>query len=186
MRAAATRTKTIVGRGDGTSQLRQLGIAGRKTQPERGRRLRLGRPSAVGRGEREKGAAEQRAERRWRGDQDQVDSRRENVCACSSAVGEYATSKFSNFSEKGKLTFLRRDRMYYLTERTMNVCRSRGTQLTAHRRRARVGSINTLSLPTGSVPALYQLFSAAMHTATEAGPALGSGGAAPPLPPGGA
>ena len=24
---------------------------------------------------------------------------------------------------------LRRDRMYYLTERTMNVCRSRGTQL---------------------------------------------------------
>ena len=87
MRAAATRTKTIVGRGDGTSQLRQLGIAGRKTQPERGRRLRLGRPSAVGRGEREKGAAG--AERRWRGDQDQVDSRRENVCACSSAVGEY-------------------------------------------------------------------------------------------------
>ena len=60
VRAAATRTKTIVGRGDGTSQLRQLGIAGRKTQPERGRRLRLGRPSAVGRGEKEKGAAEQR------------------------------------------------------------------------------------------------------------------------------
>ena len=65
VRAAATRTKTIVGRGDGTSQLRQLGIAGRKTsaltQPERGRRRRLvGQPSAVGRGEREKGAAEQR------------------------------------------------------------------------------------------------------------------------------
>ena len=102
VRAAATRTKTIVGRGDGTSQLRQLGIAGRKTQPERGRRLRLGRPSRWPRRKREGSCG---AERRWRGDQDQVDSRRENVCACSSAAGEYATSKFSNFSEKGKLTF---------------------------------------------------------------------------------
>ena len=29
---------------------------------------------------------------------------------------------------------LRRDRMYYLTERTMNVCWSRGTQLTDYAR----------------------------------------------------
>ena len=104
VKAAATRTKTIVGRGDGTSQLRQLGIAGRKTQPERGRRLHLGRPSAVVAEAKEREGS-RGAERRWRGDQAQVDSRRENVCACSSAVGEYATSKFSNFSEKGKLTF---------------------------------------------------------------------------------
>ena len=60
---------------------------------------------AVGRWPRRKREGSCGAERRWRGDQDQVDSRRENVCACSSAVGEYATSKFSNFSEKGKLTF---------------------------------------------------------------------------------
>ena len=60
---------------------------------------------AVGRWPRRKREGSRGAERRWRGDQDQVDSRRENVCACSSAVGEYATSKFSNFSEKGQLTF---------------------------------------------------------------------------------
>ena len=100
-RGAATRTKAIVGRGDGTRRLRQLNIASCPAQPELGRRLHLaGRRPFEAKRKESFGAG-----RRWRGDQDQVDSRRENVCACSSAVGEYATSKFSNFSEKGKLTF---------------------------------------------------------------------------------
>ena len=58
---------------------------------------------AVGRWPRRKREGSRGAERRWRGDQDQVDSRRENVCACSSAVGEYAYNLIINSHFGSKL-----------------------------------------------------------------------------------